>query len=110
MAQQIVDDGNGHNVPLRSYVERIFDEREKALALAFDAQQRLREVRSRARGAEAVPRTGPSGSAPYSHSSPVPPARCSAWLSSGRSAAERHDSGTALKREAVAADASYAPG
>ena len=38
MAQQIVDDGNGHNVPLRSNVERIFDEREKALALAFDAQ------------------------------------------------------------------------
>ena len=61
MAQQIVDDGNGHNVPLRSYVERIFDEREKALALAFDAQQRLREVRSRARGAEAVPRTGAVG-------------------------------------------------
>jgi dienelactone hydrolase len=43
VAQQIVDDGNGHNVPLRLYVERIFDEREQALALAFDAQQRLFE-------------------------------------------------------------------
>jgi hypothetical protein len=30
--------------------------------------------------------------------------------SSGRSAAEKHDFGTALKREAVAAGASYAPG
>lgn len=31
MAQQTVDDGNGHEVPLRLYVERIFEEREKAL-------------------------------------------------------------------------------
>ena len=31
--------GNGNHVTVRDYVERIFDEREKALNLAFSAQQ-----------------------------------------------------------------------
>jgi hypothetical protein len=39
VAHETVDDGNGHDVPLRLYVERIFEEREKALTLAFEAQQ-----------------------------------------------------------------------
>jgi hypothetical protein len=61
VAQQTVDDGHGHDVPLRLYVERIFDEREKALALALTAQlkvferydaelETLKDFRSRALG------------------------------------------------------------
>jgi hypothetical protein len=39
-------DGNG-GVPLREYIERIFDEKQKALELAFAAQQKALELATR---------------------------------------------------------------
>jgi hypothetical protein len=48
LAQQTtVNDGNGHSVPLRLYVERIFDEREKTLGATFKAHQDALDLATR---------------------------------------------------------------
>jgi hypothetical protein len=66
VAQQTVDDGNGHSVPLRLYVERIFDEREKALTLALTAQLKVFERTTRSWKHSRTSAHALSGSAPCS--------------------------------------------